>query len=431
MRWVIVQRFVLFLSAFVLGITLIASPEVIAAPEKDQDAAIYDYVYYDEVEYGLPENCSAGVPVGIGPGATTKVPTNFNLGSGASQRQVSLIKSLMTDYGLTAMQAAGVVGNFVIESANTSEAGALLPPNINQGDSSPAPPKFSGGYGWAQWTGSRQRTFIDYAVKNGYMASSSAIATDAADYAYLKSELNSGYTSTITDLKKQTSPENAALSWERTFEKAGSPKLDQRSTAARTAYNYYVGGGNSGNEGGAEAPDPTGAACNPNGTGEPAIVGNYAFPLLGTKRVVKNPGMFHDNTADRGGHPYIAFDILANPGTQVVALMGGVVTHIGTDRCPGRLISVYNKEANLVISYLHMNTDEKTHVAQGTTVTPGAKIGLVGAASNGCGTPHLHIDAAAGQVRPGCSRLNCPVANSSKFRDIGPQLYQTFQKLPN
>lgn len=421
----IMRRLTLFLSAFVLGVTLFASPEVIAAPQTDQDAATYDYVFYDEKIYGFPENCSAGTPVGIGVGATTKVPVNFSLGTGAAQRQVSLIKALMADYGFTAAQAAGVIGNFMVESG-----GEDIPPNVNQGGHR-GPPAFSGGYGWAQWTGSRQRTFIDYAVKNGYMSSSGVSATDAANYAYLKSELNTGYKSTVTDLKKQTSPENAALSWERTFEKAGVPALGRRSADARTAYNNYVASGTTGNEGGAEAPDPTNAACDSTGNGDPAIVGNYAFPLLGTKRVVTNPGMFHNGTADRGGHPYIAFDILANPGTQVVAFMGGVVTHIGTDRCPGRLISVYNKESNLVISYLHMNTDEKTYVAQGTTLTPGAKVGLVGPKANGCGIAHLHIDAAAGQSRPGCSRLNCPVANSSKFRDIGPQLYQTFQKLPN
>lgn len=421
----ILRRFTLFVSAFVVGITLIASPEIIAAPEPDENAAIYDHVYYDETVYGFPENCDASTPVGTGVGATTKVPVNFNLGSGAAQRQVNLMKALMADYGFTAAQAAGIIGNFVVESG-----GADLPPNINEGGAA-GPPRFSGGYGWAQWTASRQRTFIDYAVKNGYMSSRSVSATDAANYAYLKYELNTGYKNTVTDLKKQTSPENAAISWERTFERAGVPALGKRSAAARTAYNNYVASGSTGNEGGAEAPNGDNTACDSTGNGDPAIVGNYAFPLLGSKRVVKNPGMFHGGTADRGGHPYIAFDILVNPGVPVVALMSGVVTHLGEDRCPGRLISVYNKEANLVISYLHLNMDEKTHVAKGTTVAAGAKIGLVGSASNGCGTPHLHIDAAKGQTRPGCSRLNCPAANASKFVDIGPQLYQTFQKLPN
>ncbi len=138
--------------------------------------------------------------------------------------------------------------------------------------------------------------------------------------------------------------------------------------------------------------------------------------------------MFKNGTASKGGHPYTAFDILANPGTPVIAFLGGVVKNPTQDRCPGRMISVYNKEANITISYLHLSFGN--HAAKDDVVAVGQSIGVVGPAGNGCGTAHLHIDASQGDGRPGCSRLDCPPANASKFIDIGPQLLETYQALP-
>ena len=154
-----------------------------------------------------------------------------------------------------------------------------------------------------------------------------------------------------------------------------------------------------------------------------------AFPLIGTKAVVKNPQMFRNNTTDRGGHPYIAYDILADPGTPIAAYMEGEGNSVSQDRCPGRMITVYNKAQNVTVSYMHMAFTD--HVAKGAVVTAGQRLGVVGPAAAGCGTPHLHIDMVKGTFRVGCSRLNCPASNQALFVDIGPQLFTNFQALPN
>jgi hypothetical protein len=89
-------------------------------------------------------------PCGAASGASViggTVDKGFSLGSTDRERRVNLGKALMNDYGLTTAQAAGIVGNFMQESG-----GANLPPNINEGGTA-GPPRFSGGYGWAQWTG--------------------------------------------------------------------------------------------------------------------------------------------------------------------------------------------------------------------------------------------------------------------------------------
>lgn len=164
--------------------------------------------------------------------------------------------------------------------------------------------------------------------------------------------------------------------------------------------------------------------------------GGFVFPLTTTKADMtsQNGGQLKDGKMSEGGHPYAAHDIMANPDTPVVASLGGTVTHIGSDKCPGRLVSVYNEENDVVISYLHMNMN--TMVSEGQVVQAGEQIGIVGPPGAGCGVPHLHIDAATGNDRPGCKRENCPPANAAKFREgsdkiqLPQKLFESYEALP-
>lgn len=349
--------------------------------------------------------------------ANLSVGLSFSLGSDPKERRINLIKALMNDFGLKAEQAAGVVGNFMHESG-----GKQLPPDVNEGGEA-GPPKFSGGYGWAQWTGGRQTAFIDFAIDKGYMQSKSEHATDAANYAYLKDELSKGYKATVTELQKegekQGSPEEAAVSFEATFERAGVPALEPRKTNARQAYEEYRSDSSTG-----ETSNVTGCT----GPDSAAIVGGYAFPLQTRKSAISNNGIFKDGTTSLGGHPYTAYDILVDTGTPVLAFVDGTVTHVGTDKCPGTLVSIYNKESDLTVSYLHMSPSN--HVQKGDEVKAGDRVGEVGTKENGCNIPHLHIDAAKGSYRPACRRESCPAANRSKFKSIGRELFNTYQQLP-
>lgn len=208
--------------------------------------------------------------------ADLTVGKNFSLGplSNGVERRVNLIKALMASFGFLPAQAAGIVGNFMAESG-----GINLPPNINEGTHTPAPPAFKGGYGWAQWTGGRQVTFIDYVTNpaQGYMASKSDLATDAANYAYLLKELSEGYKSTVTALKNQSTPEDAAVSFEATFERAGKPVLDKRKANARQAYNEYTSGSGEGSS----AANATGdSACGTDATADCGDVKSCSQKLL-------------------------------------------------------------------------------------------------------------------------------------------------------
>ena len=356
--------------------------------------------------------CSAETP-SIG-----SVSESFSLGGDEKERRVSLIKALMSDFGLTAEQAAGPVGNFMTESAGTVTEARKLPPDVNQGDVQGAPPNGGElGYGWAQWSGGRKTSFVQHINSTGFKTPAGN-ATDAADYSYLTKDLTGSYKSTITDLKKQSSPEEAAVSFEATYEKAGRPVLDERKRHAREAFeNYQESNGGAGGS----ADSGTSSGC---GTSSSANFGEVAFPLKGSKSVVKNPGMFHDGTTDRGGHPYIAYDILADPGEEVVAFASGTVTYESSDRCGGLFITIWNEQAKLGVTYMHMSE----HIKKGAKVEPGDHVGVVGSAAHGCGTPHLHIDAATDKTRQACSRLGCSILNH--FRSLDKELFETFQALP-
>ena len=365
---------------------------------------------------------SAPITGGDGP-SSVNVGKDFTLGTDKATRPVKLLKQLMQDFNLQDFQAAGVVGNFMHESGVKD-----LPPNVNEGGQA-GPPSFSGGYGWAQWTGGRQVAFIDFAVNNGYIASKSVSANDAANYAYLTHELTqTAEKQVIPELKTTKNSDDAAFTWQKVFERAGIPHQDIRNQYAKDVLQAFKNGTGVGVSGSTSDQTQTNGCPSQTSTGvgtdQSANFGQVAFPLKGTQSVVKNPGMFHDGTADRGGHPYIAYDILANTGTEVVAFASGTVTYTSSDRCGGKFLTIWNDQAKLGITYMHLSN----HIAKGATVQPGDHVGTVGSAAAGCGTEHLHIDASTDKIRQVCSREGCSIQDH--FRDIGKDLFNTFEALP-
>lgn len=351
-------------------------------------------------------------------GTIGAVSKDFSLGTDPIERRVALIGALMSEYGLTAEQAAGPVGNFMQESG-----GEHLPPDVNQNDTTGAPPNSSLlGYGWAQWSGGRKTAFANFLSTNGYTTSDGR-ATDAGDFAYLKNDLTGpSYASTIVDLKKQTSPEDAALSFHTTFERSGdtAAQITERSTSARKAFGEYTAaqGGGSGSNGCGE-------------TLSSVDFGEVAFPLKGSKKVVNNPEMFSDGTTSMAEHPYKAYDIMANGGTPVRAFISGEVSYLFNDTCGGDSVTIWNKDVGIGISYMHMNRGDVLP-AIGQRVGVGEIIGAVGTWNGGCGGDHLHIDASTDRIRQPCSRED-PAACAkieSHFRPMGKELFDTYQTLP-
>lgn len=164
------------------------------------------------------------------------------------------------------------------------------------------------------------------------------------------------------------------------------------------------------------------------------VVGDTRYPLAMDKsRVISSLGSCYEEGAKKvchAGHPYLAHDLFADQGTQVVAYAKGEVISAKNGTCghgtgSAFSVQVYDSEADTTYFYQHMDA-AVGGVSEGQQVKPGDPIGKVGNTGAACDTPpHLHFDAAKGRGRPPCSRLSCPTENKAKFQDISSQLFLT------
>ena len=322
--------------------------------------------------------------------------------------------------GLQPHQSAAIVGNLQAESGvdPTAEEGA---PNGNT---------LRPGFGIAQWTdtrdGGRRRSQIEtFARDNG------KVLTDLVfqlDYLY-DQELTKGYNNSVfLPIQASTTLRQASDIFLHKFEVPTNASAQEASRAAlgQKVLELYGNGATGG--------PVTGGTTSCGAVG----AGFTGFPLTTTKAIMadQNGGCITKGPAMcRGGHPYAAYDINAPVGTPVVSLFDGEVISVSEDKCPGRLISIYSEAQGVTLSYLHLSIAQ-TKVTEGQTVTAGQEIGIVGTLREGCVIPHLHIDAALGDSRPGCRRENCPLANQQIFTageakiSLGVSLHQNYLKLP-
>jgi hypothetical protein len=124
---------------------------------------------------------------------------------------------LMSEFGLTAEQAAGAWGNIGHESG-----GGIHLKELGK--------RSGGGRGLCQWTGSRRRSFEAWCHTHGVSP-----ADLAGNYGYLIFELHGTYRGTIAALKQCRTLDSAVISFEKTFEAAGIKNYGSRCAWARRA----------------------------------------------------------------------------------------------------------------------------------------------------------------------------------------------------
>ena len=149
---------------------------------------------------------------------------------------VSVAKKLIADLGITPAQAAGIVGNFLHESAGMNPAEVQGPPY----GSPEKPPKLGTlgrGYGWAQWTNSAPGDRLDKFLKS-YGGDKGKIATDNDNYKFLLSELRGS--NPITGMPKDD-PTEAAIWFRRVWERSGVPADSKRTKPALEVFNKIKG----------------------------------------------------------------------------------------------------------------------------------------------------------------------------------------------
>jgi tape measure domain-containing protein len=139
-----------------------------------------------------------------------------------------IAKSLQSALNLTPAQAAGIVGNLIRESG--------LNPRINEGGAVGLP-RGVGGYGLAQWTGSRQTDLVRFA---GGPAAAGNLQTQLR---FMVSELLGPESRALASLRRATTPEEAAVVFDRDYERSGIKALPERKANARRVFSEIAGTG--------------------------------------------------------------------------------------------------------------------------------------------------------------------------------------------
>jgi hypothetical protein len=118
----------------------------------------------------------------------------------------TIMAKLMSDFALTDVQAAAILGNIGHECAGFRHMQEIAPLQGGRG-----------GLGWCQWTGSRRVSFENFLAKRNAPSND-----DKANYDYLKQELQGKpqYDNAIRDLKQTSTLEAGVKAFELAFEKA-------------------------------------------------------------------------------------------------------------------------------------------------------------------------------------------------------------------
>lgn len=116
-----------------------------------------------------------------------------------------IMRGLMKDLSIDTASAAAILGNLGHESGGFRFLQEKKPLVKNS----------KGGYGWAQWTGPRRKSFEAYCDAQGLDP-----ASDAANYGYLVLELRGSEKGAISALKKARSLDAKVKAFEANFERA-------------------------------------------------------------------------------------------------------------------------------------------------------------------------------------------------------------------
>jgi len=135
-----------------------------------------------------------------------------------------IISDLIKDLKCVDWQAAGVVGNFAAETGKFK---------IYQ-EISPTVKGSKGGYGWAQWTGPRRRSFEAWCHENHLHVDSYE-----GNYGFLVHELKGTENKALKALYKTNTANEAAKVFMEKYERPGIPALDKRIKYANEALKIY------------------------------------------------------------------------------------------------------------------------------------------------------------------------------------------------
>jgi murein DD-endopeptidase MepM/ murein hydrolase activator NlpD len=367
-----------FLTAAVISaLALFQSTQALAATQNDLHHVLYDTEFNDS-------ECS-------GAAANGSTPLT---GSGNVQEAFNFFVLK----GLTADQAAGIVGNMIEESAGVN------PQEVQGGGTNPDPTSTSGGWGIVQWTPGS--AVVSIAKTLGIDSSNSNLDLLKTQLEIVWEEMNgqdTAYQANMMAAMKATTNVNAQDStgstyvFESQFEKAGAPALAVRIADAEQVLKQYGGSA------------PTG----PVSQSGPCSNSNSIVNAAGCSNPWAKASNLSPERIDMG------VDYNANAGSPILAICPGVV--IGAAAGGTGWVSPENTQACVYVKINAGTYTGKTYyfcedivptVHTGQTVTAGQEIATFKASSTGLesgwgsGTPYGPLAASLNQEcmngDPGC-----------------------------
>ena len=163
-------------------------------------------------------------------------PSSGGISGRGVDKGVSVAKKLIADLGVTPAQAAGIVGNFLYESAGMNPGEREGAP-FGTPEKPPAMGTLRQGYGWAQWTNSAPGDRLDKFLKS-YGGDKGKIATDDDNYRYLMKELRGG--EPLKGMPKDD-PQAASDWFRKNWERAGIPADEKRRKETLAVFNKIKG----------------------------------------------------------------------------------------------------------------------------------------------------------------------------------------------
>ncbi|EUC15801.1 UNVERIFIED_ORG: hypothetical protein BDU10_7142 [Burkholderia sp. CF145] len=164
-----------------------------------------------------PSASSGASPEGLSTASQTQALSPAQ----SKQAADAYVSNLQKDFGLTKNQAAGIVANLWHESggmnSGINQGGKIGAPSSNMADDN------ANGYGIAQWGGTRKQGLLDYARQHNLDPSS-----EAANYGYLKQELQTSQAGAIAAVKGTNSAQAATQAFCNAFEQPSDPQMASR-----------------------------------------------------------------------------------------------------------------------------------------------------------------------------------------------------------